>query len=102
MKGKINGGGAMRMPTSSIPTIRPWLLFLWHNRNLSTIQKLQQQQKHFIPHRIYRNHLWTTRRRRRRRPHRAQPARRCLRRRPTKEFPKKQTPSRQDASVGVD
>lgn len=40
IKSKINGRGAMCMPTRSFTTIRPGLMLLRHNRDLTTIQEL--------------------------------------------------------------
>lgn len=92
------------MPTPSLPTIRPGLMFLRYNRHLSTVQELQHQQEHLVPDRVHRNHRPPRRPRSGSGSDQPHPSPRRVRPgriRATKEFPEEQTPSRQDTPVGM-
>ena len=99
------------MPTPSLAAIRPWLMLLRQDRDLPTIQKLKEKQKHLISNTINRDHsLWRWRRisptaTRIRTQNRTESR---IKNRPTrgvgaaKELPKEEAASGEDAAVGVD
>lgn len=80
-------------------------MLLRHNRHLSTVQKLEQQKEHLIPHGVHGYDIDGPRRRSST-PRRGGgcwvEARRWMWVGPTEEFAEEETPRCQDAAVGVD
>lgn len=104
VEGKINGGGAMRVPTAPLPTVRPGLVLLRYNRDLPTVQELEHEQEHLVPDRVHRNDLLRVGPSRGAGPRASHPERveARLRLRAAEELPEEEAPGGEDAAVGVD
>lgn len=56
VEGEVDGGGAVGVPAAALAAARPWLTLLRHQRHLTAVQELEEQQEHLVADRADRYH----------------------------------------------